>query len=60
MVATFIVRLTRDPAGRLRGTVERARTGEKARVARARDVGAVIWRMLGEDGGGRPRRQARS
>jgi hypothetical protein len=45
-VSTFIVRITREPRGRLRGTVERVRTGEKERFTNATAIGAVIERML--------------
>lgn len=45
-VITFIVRITREPGGRLRGTVERVRTGEKERFAGAAGIGGVIERML--------------
>jgi hypothetical protein len=48
-VVTFMVRLTRGPDGRLRGTVERVRTGEKERFTGADGIGGVIERMLQED-----------
>lgn len=48
-VMTFIVRIARDSRGRLRGTVERVRTGEKERFAEAHGIGGVIERMLGRD-----------
>ena len=48
-VLTFIVRITRDPAGRLRGTVERVRTGQKERFRDAEGIGGVIERMLQDD-----------
>lgn len=46
---TFIVRITRDPSGRLRGIVERVRTGEKQRFTGADEVGGVIAQMLAHD-----------
>ena len=45
-VVTFIVRATRDPGGRLRGIVERVKTGTKEPFARAEDLGRLIERML--------------
>jgi hypothetical protein len=48
-VVTFMVRLTRGADGRLRGTVERVRTGEKERFTGADGIGGVIERMLQED-----------
>jgi hypothetical protein len=48
-VVTFIVRIARDPSGRLRGIVERVRTGEKQRFTGAAAVGGVIEQMLGHD-----------
>ena len=48
-VATFIVRIARDQGGRLRGIVERVRTGEKQRFTGADGVGGVIEQMLGHD-----------
>jgi hypothetical protein len=48
-VMTFIVRIARDPTGRLHGTVERVRTGEKERFTGADAVGGVIEQMLGRD-----------
>ena len=55
-VVTFIVRIARDASGRLGGTVERVRTGEKQRFTGADGVGGVIEQMLGhdEDHGGAP------
>jgi hypothetical protein len=44
--AIFIVRLDRDPLGRVTGLVERVRTGEKARVEGLVDVGPLIAAML--------------
>jgi hypothetical protein len=46
---TFVVRLTRDPDGRLLGTVERVRTGEKERFTGADGIGGIIERMLREE-----------
>lgn len=43
---TFIVRATRDRGGRLRGVVERVKTGEREPFARAEDLGTLIERML--------------
>lgn len=48
-VLTFIVRVTRDTRGRLRGTVERVRTGEKERFTGAAGIGGIIDRMLQRD-----------
>jgi hypothetical protein len=48
-VVTFIVRIARDASGRLGGTVERVRTGEKQRFTGADGVGGVIEQMLGHD-----------
>jgi hypothetical protein len=47
-VVTFIVRATRDRRGRLRGVVERVKTGAKEPFTRAEDVGGLIERMLRE------------
>ena len=47
-VVTFIVRAARDHAGRLRGNVERVKTGAKEPFARAEDLGTLIERMLRE------------
>jgi hypothetical protein len=52
-VLTFIVRITRDATGRLRGTVERVRTGEKERFTGADSIGVVVERMLDDDRQGR-------
>jgi hypothetical protein len=52
-VVTFIVRASRDSAGRVRGVVERVRTGAKARFSGADGVGMLIERMLDSDDGGR-------
>jgi hypothetical protein len=54
-VVTFMIRITRDAAGRLRGTVERVRTGEKERFTGADGIGGVIERMLQTDQEARPR-----
>jgi hypothetical protein len=48
-VVIFMVRIIRDAAGRLRGTVERVRTGEKERFTGADGIGGVIERMLQTD-----------
>jgi hypothetical protein len=48
-VVIFMVRITRDAAGHLRGTVERVRTGEKERFTGAGGIGGVIERMLQAD-----------
>jgi hypothetical protein len=48
-VVTFIVRATRDRGGRLRGIVERVKTGEKRRFTGVDGVGGLIERMLGTD-----------
>jgi hypothetical protein len=59
-VVTFMVRLTRGSDGRLRGTVERVRTGEKERFTDADGIGGVIERMLQADHDNRrPRRRPR-
>jgi hypothetical protein len=47
--AVFIVRLTRDPTGRVTGVVERVRTGEKERVAAVEEIGQVLAAMLGRE-----------
>jgi hypothetical protein len=52
-VLTFIVRATRDRGGRLRGTVERVKTGAKAPFTSADDLGVLIEKMLGGAGGRR-------
>ncbi len=49
LVVTFMVRITCGRDGRLRGTVERVRTGEKERFTGADGIGSVIERMLRED-----------
>ena len=48
-VVTFIIRITRGSGGRLSGTVERVRTGEKERFTDTAGVGLVIERMLESD-----------
>ena len=48
-VVTFIIRITRNEARRVSGTVERVRTGEKERFTDTAGVGAVIERMLESD-----------
>ena len=54
-VVTFIVRLVCDHARRVRGTVERVRTGEKRVFTGADGIGEVIEQMLRNDND-RPRR----
>ena len=46
---TFIVRATRDRNGRVRGVVERVRTGAKERFSDADGLGTLIERMLDAD-----------
>jgi hypothetical protein len=46
VLVTFIVRTAREADGRLRGTVERVRTGEKQRFTGADGIGGIIDRML--------------
>ena len=53
---TFVVRLSRDDAGRLTGVVERVRTGEKARVDAFDAIGHAIARMVAVDGRDNARR----
>lgn len=48
-VLSFLVRITREPRGRLSGTVERVRTGRKERFRDAAAIGGVIERMLQDD-----------
>ena len=43
---TFVVRVSVDAAGRLRGVVERVRTGEKAAFKGRVAIGTVIARMV--------------
>jgi hypothetical protein len=47
--AIFIVRLDRDPLGKVSGIVERVRTGEKARVEALTDLGRVLAALLARD-----------
>ena len=44
---TFIPRLTRDAAGRVRGVLERVRTGEKILVQELGTLGPLVAQMLG-------------
>lgn len=48
-VLTFLVRITREAGGRVGGTVERVRTGEKERFTGIRGIGSAIVRMLERD-----------
>ncbi|HKZ04737.1 MAG TPA: hypothetical protein VJU81_04630 [Methylomirabilota bacterium] len=48
-VLTFLVRITREAGGRVGGTVERVRTGEKERFSGIRGIGSAIVRMLERD-----------
>jgi hypothetical protein len=48
-ISTFIVRITRAPDGRLRGTVERVRTGAKERFVGAAGIAGAIERMLQQE-----------
>jgi hypothetical protein len=48
-VLSVLVRITREPRGQLRGTVERIRTGRKERFRGAAAIGGVIERMLQDD-----------
>ena len=43
---TFILRLSRDGAGRVRGVLERVRTGEKVRVEQLETLGPLVGQML--------------
>jgi len=47
---TFILRLSRDAAGRVRGVLERVRTGEKVRVQELGMLGPLVGRMLDDKG----------
>jgi hypothetical protein len=47
---TFIVRLTRDKAGRITGVVEKVKTGRKARVEGLDAVGRAIGEMIASAG----------
>lgn len=49
--AVFIVRLTRDPAGRVTGVVERVRTGEKERFTGVEEIGPLVAELLVRDQG---------
>jgi len=42
---TFVVRVTRSSAGRIRGTVEQVRTGRKELIQTVEDIGRVIAAM---------------
>jgi len=53
---TFILRLSRDATGRVRGVLERVRTGEKAPVHDLGTLGLLIRRMLGVAEDQAPRR----
>jgi hypothetical protein len=44
--AVFIVRLARDPTGRVTGVGERVRTGQKERGAGVEEIGPVLAAML--------------
>ena len=50
--AVFIVRLARDPTGRVTGVVERVRTGEKERVRGSGGDRTGRRRNVGARGGG--------
>jgi hypothetical protein len=45
--ATFIVRVSRDGAGKLIGSVQRARTGERRPFHQAEAIGGLISEMTG-------------
>ncbi len=47
---TFIVRIASSGAGRLRGVVERVRTGRKEQVHTTEDIGRVIAAMVLQEG----------
>lgn len=47
--ASFVVRVSRDGAGRLSGVVERVRTGEKRRFQDLDAVSRLIARMLDDE-----------
>ena len=49
--ATFIVRVSRDAAGRLNGVIERVATGEKARFQSAEAMTALVQQMTPKTGG---------
>ena len=58
---TFIVRLVCDHARRVRGTVERVRTGEKRVFTGADGIGEVIEQMLeNENDNDRQQRRGRA
>jgi hypothetical protein len=44
--AAFVVRASRDAAGRVTGVVERVATGEKVRFAGVEAMGEIIERMV--------------
>jgi hypothetical protein len=46
---TFVVRLSRDEAGRVAGIVERVRTGEKERFEGVAAIATLIARMVAAD-----------
>ncbi len=46
---TFIVRLSRQPSGKVTGVVERVRTGEKVPVVAVEEVGAILAEMLAHE-----------
>jgi len=46
---TFIVRLTRDSAGTVKGVIERASTGDKRPVDGCEAVGPALAEMLKAD-----------
>lgn len=46
---TFVVRLSADSTGRLRGVVERVRTGEKRRFDGLEALGPLIGRMAASE-----------
>ena len=48
-VTTFIVRATRADDGRLTGTIERVRTGERQRFEGNEAIGMLIDRMAAAD-----------
>lgn len=43
---TFVVRLTRDKAGRFTGVVEKVKTGRKARIDGLEAIGRAIADMI--------------
>jgi hypothetical protein len=52
---TLIVRITREPRGRLSGIVERVKTGEKERFTSVDALAGIIARMVEQDPDGRRR-----